>query len=152
MIRRDTIAWIAAQSWCDGNVGMFGVSALGINAYLAAGAQPPALNDVIAALVAVDYDALPFVADVRQARITMAAEVALQDATVLGAIKYRPPRFQFLYSRRGFLRVQFSHAVVVEILTTTHGIGKVNAPVVAIVDVAHRSRHTTLGHNRLGFA
>lgn len=39
----DTIAWIARQPWCDGKVGMFGVSAGGILANLAAMAQPPNL-------------------------------------------------------------------------------------------------------------
>jgi predicted acyl esterase len=39
----DTIEWIAAQSWSDGQVGMFGGSALGITQYLTAGAVPPSL-------------------------------------------------------------------------------------------------------------
>src|SRR5207253_4182802 len=34
------------------------------------------------------------VADVRQARILVAAEVALEDAPVLGAVEERAPRFQ----------------------------------------------------------
>jgi putative CocE/NonD family hydrolase len=40
----DTIDWIAAQPWCDGNVGMVGPSALAITGYLAAGASPQALK------------------------------------------------------------------------------------------------------------
>jgi predicted acyl esterase len=40
----DTIEWIAAQSWCDGKVGMTGISAAAITQYLAAGAQPPHLT------------------------------------------------------------------------------------------------------------
>jgi uncharacterized protein len=40
----DTIAWIAEQSWCSGNVGMFGGSHLGITQWLAAGGQPEALQ------------------------------------------------------------------------------------------------------------
>jgi predicted acyl esterase len=39
----DTIDWIARQPWCNGKVGMFGVSAGGILANLAAMAQPPNL-------------------------------------------------------------------------------------------------------------
>lgn len=39
----DTIEWLASQSWCDGKVGTFGGSALGITQYLAAGASPPHL-------------------------------------------------------------------------------------------------------------
>ncbi len=40
----DTVEWIAAQSWCDGKVGMTGISAVAIAQYLAAGAQPPHLT------------------------------------------------------------------------------------------------------------
>lgn len=40
----DTIAWIANQSWCNGNIAMFGASALGIVEYLAAGGNPPNLT------------------------------------------------------------------------------------------------------------
>jgi uncharacterized protein len=39
----DSIHWITQQPWCNGKVGMFGVSAGGILANLAAMAQPPAL-------------------------------------------------------------------------------------------------------------
>ncbi|MBX7073853.1 MAG: CocE/NonD family hydrolase [Pirellulales bacterium] len=40
----DTVAWIAKQPWCDGNIGMSGASAMGITSLLAAEAQPPALK------------------------------------------------------------------------------------------------------------
>jgi len=53
----DTVEWVASQVWCDGKVGMFGVSALGINAYLAAGARPPSLVCEAVAFAAGDlYD------------------------------------------------------------------------------------------------
>ena len=39
----ETIEWIAAQSWCNGRVAMYGGSAHGIVQYLAAGAKPPHL-------------------------------------------------------------------------------------------------------------
>lgn len=40
----DTIEWLAQQSWCNGKIGMFGASAMGITQYLAAGANPPHLR------------------------------------------------------------------------------------------------------------
>lgn len=40
----DTVNWIAAQPWCDGNVGMSGASAMGITSLLAAIMQPEALK------------------------------------------------------------------------------------------------------------
>lgn len=39
----DTIEWIAAQSWCNGKVGSWGPSAMGIVQSLTAGAKPPHL-------------------------------------------------------------------------------------------------------------
>jgi predicted acyl esterase len=39
----DTIAWIGEQPWCDGKIGMFGVSASGILANFAAMSHPPKL-------------------------------------------------------------------------------------------------------------
>ena len=39
----DTVEWVAAQSWCNGKVGMMGASAMGITTYLAAGEKPPHL-------------------------------------------------------------------------------------------------------------
>ena len=41
------IAWIAAQDWCDGNVGMVGISWGGFNGLQVAALQPPALKAVI---------------------------------------------------------------------------------------------------------
>ncbi|RLQ21116.1 CocE/NonD family hydrolase [Seongchinamella sediminis] len=43
----DVIAWIAAQPWCDGNVGMAGISWGGFNSLQIAALQPPALKAII---------------------------------------------------------------------------------------------------------
>ncbi|TXR53381.1 CocE/NonD family hydrolase [Reinekea thalattae] len=43
----DTIAWIASQPWCDGNVGMVGISWGGFNALQIAALQPQALKAII---------------------------------------------------------------------------------------------------------
>lgn len=42
----DTIAWIAAQPWCDGNVGMFGLSYFGFTQLAAASERPKALKAI----------------------------------------------------------------------------------------------------------
>lgn len=42
----DTIEWLAAQPWCDGNVGMYGFSYLGFNQWAAAVTQPPHLKTI----------------------------------------------------------------------------------------------------------
>lgn len=51
----DTVAWVAAQPFSNGRVGIFGTSAPGITSNLAAAAAPPALE---AAYVAVAPDSL----------------------------------------------------------------------------------------------
>ncbi len=50
----DTVEWIAAQQWCNGRVGLWGLSALGISAYLAAGATPPHLTCCFVGLASAD--------------------------------------------------------------------------------------------------
>ncbi|MEJ2603839.1 MAG: CocE/NonD family hydrolase [Gammaproteobacteria bacterium] len=43
----ELIRWIAAQPWCDGNVGMMGISWGGFNALQIAAMQPPALKAIV---------------------------------------------------------------------------------------------------------
>lgn len=43
----EVIEWLAAQSWCNGAVGMFGWSYSGFNALLVAAEQPPALKAIV---------------------------------------------------------------------------------------------------------
>jgi hypothetical protein len=51
----DTVEWIAAQSWCDGNVGMMGSSAAAISCYIAALTQPPHLKAMAANMHPADF-------------------------------------------------------------------------------------------------
>lgn len=50
----EVIAWIAAQAWCNGNVGMMGISWGGFNSLQIAAHQPPALRAVMAACASDD--------------------------------------------------------------------------------------------------
>ncbi|MBN1680445.1 MAG: CocE/NonD family hydrolase [Anaerolineae bacterium] len=43
----DITEWFAVQPWCDGNIGMFGLSYLAITQYLAASTQPPHLKAIM---------------------------------------------------------------------------------------------------------
>lgn len=43
----EIIAWLAAQAWCNGNIGMTGISWGGFNALQVAARQPPALKAII---------------------------------------------------------------------------------------------------------
>ncbi len=57
----DTIEWIADQSWCNGKVGIFGGSASGNTAYLAAGENPPHLEAVLSYVASANlYNDLTF--------------------------------------------------------------------------------------------
>ena len=51
---RDTIEWIARQSWCDGAVGMYGDSYYGFTQWAAAAARPPALRAIVPRLTGSD--------------------------------------------------------------------------------------------------
>ena len=48
------IAWIARQPWCDGNVGMIGISWGGFNGLQLAARRPPALKAVVTCCSSVD--------------------------------------------------------------------------------------------------
>ena len=51
----DTIEWIAAQPWCDGNVGMIGGSYAGATQYRTAPTRPPHLRAMFARESSADY-------------------------------------------------------------------------------------------------
>ncbi len=92
------------------------------------------------------------VADVGQAGVLVTAEVPLEDLAVFGAVEHRAPGLEFAGPVRCFLGVEFGHPPVVEVLAAAHGVGKVDAPVVAIVDVGHGRGHAAFGHDGVGLA
>jgi putative CocE/NonD family hydrolase len=51
----DTVEWCAAQSWSDGNVGMFGTSYVGATQWLAAVSAPPHLKCIVPCFTSSDY-------------------------------------------------------------------------------------------------
>ena len=109
-----------------------------------------AVNAVV--LQGADHLQAGAIANVRQPRILMPAEVSLQNAAVLGAVEECAPRLQFAHTFRRFLGVQLRHAPVVQVLPAAHGIGEMNAPVVAIVDIGQSRGNTALGHHGVRFA
>ena len=92
------------------------------------------------------------VADVRQPRVGVPAEVALADLAVLGAVEQRTVGLELPDPVGGFLGVQFRHPPVVQELAATHGVTEVHLPGVLGVDVAHRRRAAALGHHGVGLA
>lgn len=51
----DTIDWLAAQPWCDGNIGMFGGSYVGLTQWQAAISGHPALKAIVPNVTASNY-------------------------------------------------------------------------------------------------
>ena len=51
----DTVEWIAEQPWCDGNVGMWGLSGSAVLAFAAAITAPPHLKAVVSCMCPADF-------------------------------------------------------------------------------------------------
>ena len=51
----DTVEWCAAQEWCDGRVGMYGMSYMGATPWLAAIAAPPSLRAIATFMTGSDF-------------------------------------------------------------------------------------------------
>ena len=92
------------------------------------------------------------VTHVREPRVAVTAEVALEDEPVLRAIEERAPLLELEHPVRRFLRVQLGHPPVVEELSATHGVAEVDPPVVLFPDVPERRRDPALGHHGVGLA
>ena len=92
------------------------------------------------------------IADVREPRIAMAAEIPLQDPAVLRAIEDGAPGFELADAIGRFLGVQLRHAPVVHVLAAAHRVGEVDLPAVAVVDVGERRRDAAFGHDGVGLA
>src|SRR5215203_7181298 len=82
----------------------------------------------------------------------MTAEISLQDLSIFGAIENCAPCFQFANTIRGLFRVQLRHPPAVYVLAAAHRVGEMDFPIVAIIDVSHRRRHTALSHHGMRFA
>ena len=51
----DSVEWVAGQPWCDGKVGMYGMSYVGATQWLAAKSRPPSLAAIVPGVTASDY-------------------------------------------------------------------------------------------------
>jgi hypothetical protein len=92
------------------------------------------------------------IADVREARIAVAAEVALKDAAVGRPVEHRAPCFELADAIGRFLRVELGHPPVVHVLAAAHRVGEVHLPAVAIVDVGERGGDAAFGHDGVRLA
>lgn len=84
----DLIEWIAAQPWCDGNVGMVGISGFGAEQFHVAKQQPPHLKAIF-----------PF--DPRGAYGTLGSFREEYPGGVLHLFRYLVSHFSAMHQRRG---------------------------------------------------
>ena len=86
------IAWLSAQSWCNGKVGMFGKSWGGFNGLQVAALQPPALKAIITIASTDDR----YADDVHYMGGCVLASQMLSWATVMLLYNARPPDPRFV--------------------------------------------------------
>src|SRR5216117_2213352 len=72
---------------------------------------------------------------------------ALFDRTEDGQIKQCAPLFEFPHTFRRFLCMELRHPPVVQKFPAAHGVAKMRAPIVGLVDIAHGRSDSTLRHN-----
>jgi putative CocE/NonD family hydrolase len=82
----DVIAWLAEQPWCDGSVGMMGISWGGFNSLQVAARRPPALKAIISASATEDL----YVDNMHYMGGCLLAD-NLSEATVMFAFNSLPP-------------------------------------------------------------
>ena len=92
------------------------------------------------------------VAHMGEARVLVAAEVALEDPLVVGAVEHRAPGLEFPDPVGGFPRVELGHRRVVHILPAAHGVGEVGLPIVPAVHIGERGGDPALRHHRVRLA
>ena len=110
----------------------------------------PAVDAVI--LERADHLEAGAIADVGEARILVAAEIALQDAAVGRAIEQRAPGLELAHAIGRFPGVELRHPPVVHVLAAAHRVGEVHAPAVAIVHVGERRGDAAFRHHRMRLA
>ena len=59
----DTVAWLGRQPWCDGTIGSFGASYLGITQWATASQAPAGLRAIAPAVTTTDYYTSPYYSD-----------------------------------------------------------------------------------------
>ena len=89
----EAIAWLAAQDWCTGSVGMYGASYSGFNAIQVACERPPALKAIIAIYATDDRytDDVHYMGGVRRA-LDVVDYPTYMDRHIAVAAWPRPPR------------------------------------------------------------
>jgi hypothetical protein len=86
-----------------------------------------------------------------QSRVRVSAEITLVDKPVWSAVHERAPAFQFSHTFRCFLCVQFRHPPSIEIVPTSHRVGKMDFPTVSVINIGKGRSNAPFSHNGMGF-
>ncbi len=92
------------------------------------------------------------VADVGEPGVGVAAEVALEDAALLGPVEDGAPLLQLADPVGGLLGVELGHPPLVEELPAAHRVAEVDLPAIAGVGAGQGGGDPALGHDRVGLA
>ncbi len=87
----DAVAWLAAQPWCNGNIGMWGISYGGFTAIQVAMMQPPALKAIIPMYATDDR----YLDDVHYIGGCLTASECAQYAVAQIAMNALPPKLEY---------------------------------------------------------
>src|SRR5262249_2768600 len=92
------------------------------------------------------------VAHVRQPRIGVTTEVALENTPVLGAVENRPPFLELAYPGGGLLGMQLSHAPLVEKGAAAHRIAEMNLPAIESIGAGKGGGDPAFSHHGVRLA
>jgi hypothetical protein len=88
----------------------------------------------------------------RQPRVGVPAEVALQDLAFLRAIEDGAPLFQLADALGSLLSMELSHSPLVQVLASFHRVAEMHLPLIARIDIRQRGRDAPFGHDGVGFS
>jgi len=92
------------------------------------------------------------VADVAEPLVRVRAECPLVDGPLRRAVEQPAPSLQFEYAVDHLFREELDHPPVVDHLAAPHGVGEVDLPGVAAVDISERRRDAAFGHHGMRFS
>jgi hypothetical protein len=81
----------------------------------------------------------------------VSTEVPLKDASILCSVKKGTPPFKLTHAVRGFLRMEFRHSGIREVLSTAHGVSKVYTPAVPFINIRQSGSDSTFCHDGVCF-
>src|SRR5256885_2113817 len=92
------------------------------------------------------------VANMAKALEGVAAESALQNVALLGAVEEGAPLLEFADAVGRFLGVKLGHAPIVEKFSAPHGVAKMSFPVIRGIHVGHGRGDAAFRHDSVGLS